>query len=48
MEDIIKIIKSFEESGLILKGVSETIPNETKEQKGEFLSIPLGILGASL
>ena len=48
MEDIIRIVKSFEDSGLLLKGVSETFPNETKEQKGGFLSISLGTLGASL
>ena len=34
MEDIMKIVKSLEESGLLIKGVSETIKNETKEQKG--------------
>ena len=38
MEDIIKIVKSLEDSGLLLKGVSETIQNEAKEQKGGFLS----------
>ena len=48
MEDIIKIVKSLEGSGLLLKGVSETIQNETKEQKGGFLSMLLGTLGASL
>ena len=47
MEDI-KIIKFFKKSGLLLKGVSETIQNEVKEQKGRFLSISLGTLGASL
>ena len=36
MEDIIKIVKSLEDSGLLLKGVSETIQNEAKEQKGGF------------
>ena len=39
MEDIIKITKSLEDSGLLLKGVSETNQIEAKEQKGEFLSI---------
>ena len=34
MEDIITIVKSFEESGLLVKGISETIKNEAKEQKG--------------
>ena len=48
MKDILKIVKSLENSGLLLEGVSETIKNETKEQKGGFLSILLGILGASL
>ena len=48
MEDIIKIVKSLEDSGLLLKGVSETIQNEAKEQKGGFRSILLGTLGASL
>ena len=38
MEDILKIVKSLEDSGISLKGVSETIKNEAKEQKGEFLS----------
>ena len=48
MEDIIKIIKSLEDSGLLLKGVTETVRNEVKEQKGGFLSMLLGALGASL
>ena len=48
MEDIIKIVKSLEDSGLLLKGVSETIQNETKEQKGGFLSMLLGTSSASL
>ena len=46
MEDITKIIKSLEDSGLLLKGVSETIQNEAKEQKGRLLSVLLGRLGA--
>ena len=37
MNDIMKILKSLEESGLLIKGVSETIKNEAKEQKGGFL-----------
>ena len=45
-EDIIKIVKSLEDSGLLLKGVSETVQNEAKEQKGGFLSMLLGTLGA--
>ena len=48
VEDIIKIVKSLEDSGLLLKGVSETIRNEAKEQKGGCLSMLLGTLGASL
>ena len=48
MEDIIKIVKSVEDSGLLLKGVSETIQNEAKKQKGGFLSMLLATLGASL
>ena len=48
MNDIMKITKSLEESWLLIKGVSETIKNEAKEQKGGFLGILLGTLGASL
>ena len=46
MNDIIKIVKSFEESGLLIKGISKAIKNEAKEQK-EFLGMFLGTLGAS-
>ena len=46
--DILKIIKSLEDSGVLLKGVSETIQHEAKEQRGGFLSMLLGTLGASL
>ena len=45
---IIKIVKSLEDSGLLLEGVTETVQNEVKEQKGGFLSMLLGTLGASL
>ena len=48
IEDIIKMVKSLEDSGLLLKGVTETVQNEVKEQKGGFLSMLLGTLGASL
>ena len=48
MKDIMKIVKPLEDSGLLLKGVSETSQNEAKEQKGGFLSMLLGKLGASL
>ena len=46
MDDILKIVKSLEDSGVLLKGVSETIQNEAKEQRGGFLSMLLGTLGA--
>ena len=48
MNDILKIIKTSENSGILLKGVSKTIKNETKEQRGGFLSMLLGTLRASL
>ena len=48
MNDIIKIVKSLEDSGVLLKGISETIQHEAKEQKGGFLSMLLGTLGSSL
>ena len=48
MEDIMKIIKALESSGILLKRVSKTIKNETKEQRGGFLNMLLGTLGASL
>ena len=48
MEDIIKIVKSLEDSGLLLNGISETIQNESKEQKLRFLSMLLGTLDASV
>ena len=48
MKDIFEIVKSLEDSGLLLKGVSETVQKEAKEQKGGFLSMLLGTLGASL
>ena len=44
----IKIVRSLEDSGLLLKVVSKTIQNEAKEQKGGFLSMLLGKLGANL
>ena len=47
-KDIIKIVKSLEDSGLLIKGVTETVQNEVKEQKGGFPSILLDTLGASL
>ena len=48
MNDILKVIEALENSGILLKGVSKTIENETKEQRGGFLSMLLGTLGASL
>ena len=48
IHDIIKIVKSLEDSGLLIKGVTETVQNEVKEQEGGFLSMLLGTLGASL
>ena len=48
MNDIMKIIEALENSGILLNGVSKTIENETKEQRGGFLSMLLGTLGASL
>ena len=48
MNDIIKLIEALENSGILLKGVTKTIENETKEQRGGFLSMLLGTLGASL
>ena len=48
IEDLIKIVKLLEDSGLLLKGVTESVQNEVKEQKGGFLSMLLGTLCASL
>ena len=48
MNDMVRIVKSLGESGLLMKGVSEVIKNETKEQKGGFLVMFLSTLGASL
>ena len=48
MNDIVKIVQALEDSNILLKGVTKTIKNETKEQKGGFLSMLLGTLGASL
>ena len=48
MNDIMKIIKSLEKPDLLIKCVSETIKNYVKEQKGRFLGMLLGTLGASL
>ena len=48
MNDIMKIIEALEHSGILLKGVTKTIENESKEQRGGFLGMLLGTLGASL
>ena len=48
MNDVMKIVKSLEESGLLIKEVIETITNEAKEQQEEFLGMLLGNLGANL
>ena len=48
IKDVMKIIKSLEESGLLIKDVREIIKNEVKEQKGGYLEMLLGTLGASL
>ena len=48
MNDIMKIVQALEDSNILLKGVTKTIKNETKEQKGGFVSMLLGIIGASL
>ena len=48
MNDFMKIIETLENSGILLKGVTKTIENETKEQRGGFLGLLLGTLGASL
>ena len=48
INDIIKIVKSLDDSGLLIKDISETIKNKAREQKGGFLGILIGTLGTSL
>ena len=48
MNDIMKIVQALEDSNILLKGVTKTSKNKTKEQKGGFLGMLLGTLGASL
>ena len=48
MNDIMKIVKSLDDAGLLIKGLSETIENEAIVQRGGFLSMLLGTLGSSL
>ena len=46
INDVIKIVKALEDSNILLKGVTKTIENEAKDQKGGFLTMLLGTLGA--
>ena len=48
MNDIMKIIQALKDSDILLKGVTKKIKNETKEQRGGFLSMLLGTLGVNL
>ena len=48
MNDLMKIVQALDDSNILLKGLTKTIKNETKEQKKRFLSMLLGTLGASL
>ena len=48
IEDIMKIVKSLQESGLLIKRVSETTETEAKEQKGKLFRTLLGTLGVSV
>ena len=48
INDMIKIVKALEDSDILLRGVAKTIKNETREQKGGFLSMLLGTLGVYL
>ena len=48
MQDLLKIVKSLEDSGILLNGITETVKNEVKEQTSGFLSMLLGTLRASL
>ena len=48
MNYTMKIVEALEDSNILLKGVTKTIKNQTKEQKGAFLSMLLGTLGAGL
>ena len=48
MNDTMKIVQTLEDSNILLKGVTKTIKNETKERKGRFLGTLLGTLGVSL
>ena len=48
MQDLLKIVKSLDNRGILLNGITKTVKNEFKKQKGGFLSMLLGTLGASL
>ena len=48
MQDLLKIVKSLEDSSILLDGITEAVKKDVKEQKGGFLSMLLGTLGASL
>ena len=48
MNDILKIAQALEDSDILLKGVTKTMKNETKEQEGGFLSMLLGTLASTL
>ena len=48
MNGIMKIVRSLKKSGLLIKGVSETIKNEAKKQKGKFLGMLIGTLAANI
>ena len=48
MNGVMKIVQALEDSNILLKAVTKTIKNETQEQNGEFLSMLLRTLGASL
>ena len=48
MHDLLKTVKSLEDSDILLNGITEVVKNEVKEQKCGFLSMLLGTLGASL
>ena len=48
INDVMKIVQALKDCNIYLKGVTKTIENERKEQKGGFLSMLLGTLGASL
>ena len=48
INDIMQIVQALEDCNILLKGITKTIKNETKEREGGFLSMLLGTLGTSL